>query len=173
MEEKDKSSYWSPLIIWHSTPAISHIHRSFHSRLLVALFDASHVHHLSPIILVLPKKSKMEDESREDGRNTMQSWYNYSISISSHPSFLPLHSSLSPSQLSLTLSPAPSLPLCGCLFRLGWDKWESMNTLGALGSRRTECEEQGEERGGVGVTWTHLVKKIKLRRQWHVMNGTL
>lgn len=118
----------------------------------------------------------MEDERRDDGRNTTQSCYNFSISIRSNPSFLPLHSSFSASQLSLPPSPTPVLiPLCSCLFRLGWDKWMRMNTLGTWGSRRAECEGQGEERGGGGVTWTRrdwLVRKIKPSRWWCVMNGS-
>lgn len=128
-------------------------------------------HPLSPSSPPHPKKSinKMEDE-----RGTIQSWYNYPISICSHPSFLPLHSSFSPSQLSLPLSPARP-PLCSCLFRLGWDKWERMNTLGTQGSRRAECEGQGEARGGGGVTWTRRdwpARKIKPSRWWRVMNGS-
>lgn len=118
----------------------------------------------------------MEDERRDDGRSTIQSWFNNSISISSHHSFLPLHSSFSPSQLSITLSPAPSLfPHWSRLFRLAWDKWERMNMLGTWGSRRNECDVQGEESGGGGVTWTHrdwLVRKIKPRWWWRVMNGS-
>ncbi len=154
----------SPLITQHSTRVISHL-PAFSLPPAGISIDASHIRYLAPIFPFLPKKSKMEDERREDGGNTIQSWYNYPISISSHPSFLPLHSSFSPSQLSLTLSPTPSfLLLCSCLFRLGWDKWERMNMLGTWGSRRAECEGQAEERGGGGVTWTRrdwLVRKIK------------
>lgn len=170
----EKMDQTAPLISQHSTP--SHLSST-------CLFTPTCWYHHwclpHPPSLSDPptssKTGKMEDERREDGRNTRLSWYNYSISISSHPSFLSLHSSFSPSQLSLTLSPAPSLPpLYGCLFRLGRDKWERMNTLGAWGSRRAECEGQGEERGGGGVTWTRCdwpVRKIKPRRWWHVMNG--
>lgn len=138
----------SPLITQHSTLVILHV---FSLPPAVITIDVSP----SPIFFFLPQK-----------------WYNYSISISSHPSFFLLHSSFSPSQLSLTLS-LPSL--CSCLFRLGWDKWERMNTLGAWGSRRAECEGQGEERGGGGVTWTcrdWLVRKIKPQQWWRVMNGS-
>lgn len=61
----------------------------------------------------------------------------------------------SPSFIILSLSIiSPSLfPLSSCLFRLGWDKWERMNTLGTWGSRRAECEGQGKERGNLNLPW--------------------
>ena len=156
----------------HSTPTNS-VSSVFSLSPAGIVIEASHIHYL-PHIRPTPHKkiNKMEDE-----RGKIQSWYNYPISISSHPSFLPLHSSFSPSQLSLPLSPArpPLPPLCSCLFRLGWDKWERMNTLGTQGSRRAECGGQGEARGGGGVTWTRRdwpVRKIKPSRWWRVMNGS-
>lgn len=90
------------------------------------------------------------------------------------PFFLFIHLSLPLNYPSLAHPLAPP-PLCSCLFRLGWDKWERMNTLGTQGSRRAECEGQGEARGGGGVTWTRRdwpARKIKPSRWWRVMNGS-
>lgn len=91
------------------------------------------------------------------------------------PFFLFIHLSLPLNYPSLAHPLAPPPPLCSCLFRLGWDKWERMNTLGTQGSRRAECEGQGEARGGGGVTWTRRdwpARKIKPSRWWRVMNGS-
>lgn len=89
----------------------------------------------------------MEGGRRENGQNTINT------PISPHSSFLQLHLSFSPSQLSLALSPTRALPpLCGCLFRLGRDKWKGMNTLRVWGSMRAECGGGGG-RGNMNLSW--------------------
>lgn len=95
------------------------------------------------------------------------------IPISFHPAHISVHSSFSPSQLSLVLA-TPSLLSAAGLFRLGRDKWERLNILGAWESRRGECEGWEEGRGGGGGNlnslW-RLDRKIKPAPWWRLMNG--
>ena len=129
----------------------SPISPSFPPHLLVALLMSPTSTTPPPFFPFFLPKKKQKWKMREDGRKTMLSWYNYSISISSHPSPSPSFIILSLSIIPRSFTPPPppplSSPLCGCLFRLGWDKWERVNTLGAWGSRRAECGGAGRGEG--------------------------
>lgn len=114
---------------------------------------------------------KWKIKNGEAERNVMQS-----VLISSHSSHLFLHSSFSPSQLSLVFLATPSLLSAAGLFRLGRDKWEETEYTGSVGVKMGWAwgtkRGEGKWRGG---TWTHydrLVRKIKPGLWWRVMNGS-
>lgn len=172
MDGGQKMDITSPLITQHST---SHLSSTCRFTPTCWYHYWCFPHPLSLSYRPLPSKKKLN--GRWEGRRWKEYnavliellHFNQLSPLLSSPSFIILSLSIIPHSLTRSLP-----PLCGCLFRLGWDKWERMNTLGAWGSRRAECEGQGEERGGRGVTWTcrdWLVRKIKPGRWWRVMNG--